>query len=44
MLAGLLGGRINVKHIRAHWDEILRLAASIKQGIVTPATFCAEAL
>jgi len=24
-----------VKHIRAHWDEILRLAASIKQGTVT---------
>lgn len=34
-LAGLIGGRINVKHIRAHWDEILRLAASIKQGTVT---------
>ena len=24
-----------IKHIRAHWDEILRLAASIKQGTVT---------
>jgi TnpA family transposase len=24
-----------MKHIRAHWDEILRLAASIKQGTVT---------
>jgi TnpA family transposase len=34
-LAGMIGGRINVKHIRAHWDEILRLAASIKQGTVT---------
>ena len=34
-LAGLIGGNINVKHIRAHWDEILRLAASIKQGTVT---------
>jgi TnpA family transposase len=34
-LAGLIGGSINVKHIRAHWDEILRLAASIKQGTVT---------
>jgi TnpA family transposase len=34
-LAGLIGGDINVKHIRAHWDEILRLAASIKQGTVT---------
>jgi TnpA family transposase len=34
-LAGLIGGSINVKHIRAHWDEILRLAASIQQGTVT---------
>lgn len=34
-LAGLIGGNVNVKHIRAHWDEILRLAASIKQGTVT---------
>ena len=34
-LAGMIGGRLNVKHIRAHWDEILRLAASIKQGTVT---------
>jgi TnpA family transposase len=34
-LACLIGGNVNVKHIRAHWDEILRLAASIKQGTVT---------
>lgn len=34
-LAELIGGSVNVKHIRAHWDEILRLAASIKQGTVT---------
>ena len=34
-LANLIGGSINVRHIRAHWDEILRLAASIKQGTVT---------
>lgn len=34
-LAGLIGGSINVKHIRAHWDDILRLTASIQQGIVT---------
>ena len=34
-LTKLIGGNINVKRIRAHWDEILRLAASIKQGIVT---------
>ena len=34
-LAEMIGGNINVKHIREHWDEILRLAASIKQGTVT---------
>jgi TnpA family transposase len=34
-LAGLIGGSIHVKHIRAHWDDILRLAASIQQGTVT---------
>lgn len=34
-LSGLIGGPIQVKQIRTHWDEILRLAASIKQGTVT---------
>ena len=34
-LEGMVGARINVRHIRAHWDEILRLATSIKQGTVT---------
>jgi TnpA family transposase len=34
-LAALIGGTINVKHIRTHWDEILRLATSIRQGTVT---------
>jgi TnpA family transposase len=34
-LTGMIGGSVNVKYIRAHWDEILRLAASIKQGTVT---------
>ena len=34
-LTKLIGGAVNVKRIRAHWDEILRLAASIKQGTVT---------
>ena len=34
-LAGLIGGSLNVKQIRTHWDEILRLAASIRQGTVT---------
>ena len=34
-LSRLVGGPIQVKHIRTHWDDILRLAASIKQGTVT---------
>lgn len=31
----LIGGKVNAKPIRAHWDEILRLATSIRQGTVT---------
>jgi TnpA family transposase len=31
----MIGGTLNIKHLRAHWDEILRLAASIKHGTVT---------
>ena len=34
-LSTMIGGTLNVKHIRVHWDEILRLATSIKQGTVT---------
>ncbi|WP_306532635.1 Tn3 family transposase [Geobacter sp.] len=34
-LAGMIGGTNNIKHIRSHWDEVLRLASSIKQGTVT---------
>jgi TnpA family transposase len=34
-LAALIGGTLNVKHIRTHWDEILRLATSIRQGTVS---------
>ncbi len=34
-LAPLIGSPLNLKTIRVHWDEILRLAASIKQGTVT---------
>jgi TnpA family transposase len=34
-LKPLIGGPLNIKHVRAHWDEILRLATSIKQGTVT---------
>ena len=28
----MIGGTLNIKHVRAHWDEILRLATSIKAG------------
>jgi TnpA family transposase len=34
-LAAMTGGTINLKAIRTHWNEILRLATSIKQGTVT---------
>jgi TnpA family transposase len=34
-LAPMTGGTINLKAIRTHWNEILRLATSIKQGTVT---------
>ena len=34
-LAGLIGGSVNIKRIRTHWDDILRLVASIQQGTVT---------
>lgn len=34
-LQAMIGGTLNVKHICAHWDEILRLATSIQQGTVT---------
>ncbi len=34
-LAPLIGGNLNLKSIRVHWNEILRLATSIKQGTVT---------
>jgi TnpA family transposase len=34
-LKPMIGGAINIKQIRDHWDEIMRLAASIKQGTVT---------
>ena len=34
-LAILIFGKINIKLIRVHWDKILRLAVSIKQGTVT---------
>ncbi len=34
-LTPLIGGHLNLKSIRVHWDDILRLATSIKQGTVT---------
>jgi len=34
-LAGLISAPLNTKHIATHWNEILRLATSIKQGTVT---------
>ncbi len=34
-LAPMIGGTIDLKAIRTHWNEILRLAASIKRGTVT---------
>ncbi len=34
-LKPMIGGTLNIKRVRAHWDEILRLATSIQQGTVT---------
>jgi TnpA family transposase len=34
-LAALIGGTINAKVIRAHWEDIVRLATAIHQGTVT---------
>jgi TnpA family transposase len=34
-LSPLIGDAIQFKQIQTHWDELLRLAASIKQGTVT---------
>jgi TnpA family transposase len=34
-LEGLIGAALNTKQITTHWDEILRLATSIRQGTVT---------
>lgn len=34
-LAPLVGGSLNLRPIRTHWTEILRLATSIKQGTVS---------
>ena len=34
-LQSLIGGTLNLKHLRANWDELMRLGSSIKQGTVT---------
>jgi TnpA family transposase len=34
-LEGLIGTALNTKRITTHWDEVLRLATSIRQGTVT---------
>jgi len=34
-LAPLIGGRLHLKLITAQWEEVLRLAASIRHGTVT---------
>lgn len=34
-LKPMIGGTIKFKHIQLHWNEILRLATSIRQGTVT---------
>ena len=31
----LIGGAVNVKQITEHWDELLRLSASLRLGTVT---------
>lgn len=37
-LLPLLGRRIKVEVIREHWDEVVRLVASLKSGSVAPST------
>ncbi len=34
-LESLIGDRVNVGQIQSQWDELLRLATSIRQGTVT---------
>jgi len=34
-LAPQIGGKLNLKLVRTQWEEILRLAASIRHGAVT---------
>ena len=41
-LTTLIGGKVNIKQIRTHWDEILRLVTSIKHGTVTASLMLRE--
>jgi len=34
-LKPMIGGTLNIKNISAHWNEIMRMATSIKQGTAT---------
>jgi TnpA family transposase len=34
-LKPMIGGTLNIKHLCTHWEDILRLATSIRQGTVT---------
>jgi TnpA family transposase len=34
-LKPMIGGTLKIKQVRAHWEDILRLATSIQQGTVT---------
>ncbi len=34
-MRAMIGGTLNIEHAGSHWDEILRLGTSIKQGTVT---------
>lgn len=34
-LKPMIGGTLNIRHLRSHWEEVLRLVTSIKQGTVT---------
>lgn len=35
VLEPLIGGKIDVKKIKNHWEDILRLAVSVRRGTVT---------
>ena len=37
-LKPMIGGTLNIKHVRAHWDEILRLATPSFAVIVSTST------